>query len=685
MGMTTAQSKHRNLAFLLAGMIVINLLVSYSPPSTAQANAPNQTPTLAVNLKPYKVLVVAGVQMKDSLVIHDALDFGDVIGLLKIWGVPFDILRLESHTLELDDFIDGSGQAKYGTIIWTAQQDQYPWQPQDYNILTQAVNDYHISLIALANKIQEPIIQGLLGVNFIGWTPIADPVIISSNSHFITRPLAGASIPAAEAFPNGNGAAVSIASPGVETLAQAGDSPQLTVKTIDAPSRTTAIWIGGQPDMIYRTSPSFIHLLQRCLVFANGYVIYKDYDKSVILAMDDPGSAQTAYLNSWHYPQLSQGTIQTSIIIPLLAHNARLGVNFTPGYPWLPTQTITRSVWIDQIDPFGIRQNIVSTAAGLRDGVAAGVLEIHSHGLTHMVPDLDTPIPGSTNWWNGSPAIEWPITGWYREFFDTRRQQEVDAATQMARLVQSADWITQDFGVKPLTFTAGNYSISGERFESDPFGIIAPGGIYTPTHIADNYTYKLAARAGYGLSLENYLHYLGQDYVISLHACTRNDLQSNFDRGVPAFYTFHDRAIASNPSYLSDMLDSFEQLYNVTYLSMDEWTGYLHTQIGVQSPVPQSFEITFSYDKDYCRYFAQQPSSWTLHLSDELLVDFQNLGQVEIYVDGQLTYLVDSGSYFCETQTLSVPVGEGVHSILFLPRHVNPPGQSWLYFPIVNK
>lgn len=685
MGMTTGQSKHRYLALLLAGMIIIHIFVSYTPPSTAQSNARNQTPTPAINLKPYKVLVVAGTQMKDSYVIHDAQDFGDLIGLLKIWGVPFDILRLESHALQLADFLDPYGLPKYGTIIWTAQQDQYPWQPQDYNVLTQAVNDYHISLIALANKIQEPVIQGLLGVSFTGWGQISDHVVISSNPHFITRNLAGASIPAAEAFPDGNGAAVSIASPAVEILAQAGAWPQMTVNTIDASSRTYAIWIGGQADYVYRTSPSFIRLLQRCLVFANGYAIYKDYGKSVILGMDDPGTAATAYLTSWHYAQLSQQTIQTSVIIPLLAHNAKLGVNFTPGYPWLPTQTITRSVGIDQVDPFGVQQNIVSTAVGLRAGVAAGVLEIHSHGLTHMAPDLDTPITGSTSWWYGSPTIEWPITGWYREFFDTRRQQEVDAATQMARLVQSSDWITQDFGAKPLTFTAGNYSISGERFESDPIGIIASGGVYTPTHIAANYTYMLAAQAGYGLAFENYVHYLGRDYVISLRACTRNDLQSNFDRGVPAYFTFHDRAIASNPSYLSNLLDYIEQLSNVNYLSMDEWTGYLHTQIGVKSPVSQSFEITFSYNNDYCRYFDQHTSSWTLHLSDDLLADIRNLGQVEIFLDGQLAYLVDSGLYFTETQTLSVPAGPGVHTILFLPRQGNPPGQSWLYIPVVSK
>src|SRR5258708_25243084 len=39
--------------------------------------------------RPYRVLVVTGTQVLDDHAILGALDTGDVIGLLQLWGVPY--------------------------------------------------------------------------------------------------------------------------------------------------------------------------------------------------------------------------------------------------------------------------------------------------------------------------------------------------------------------------------------------------------------------------------------------------------------------------------------------------------------------------------------------------------------------------------------------------------------------
>lgn len=728
-----------------------------------------------INLKPYRVLVVSGVQMRDDYVIHDAWDFGDIVALLKLWGVPFDIPRLDMHTMALGDFVDGTGRPKYGAIIWTARQDQYPWQPQDYSILVQAVNDHHIGLVAVGNKILEPLIQDLLGLTCGDdddvvdcWCSISDPVIIDAPLHFITRNLAGTIVPASEAFPGGSGPKVTITATDVDELATAGTWPQLTARTIDADSRTRAVWIGGHPDYVFHRSPTFIELLQRSLVWALGYGVYKDYGHSVVLRMDDPGGAPSAYWGNWHYPQVGQQVINDYIIAPLQAHTATLGVGFNPGYPWIPTRSITRSCGVDFIDPFCTRQNIVSTCAGLRDGIEAGVLEVHSHGLTHMVPDLDTPIPGSTNWWAGGTCGEWCEWGWYREFCDTRRNKEVDTEIQKSRLITSANWIEEDFEVRPLTFIPPGHAISGAHFTAtvtitgamsytsysayyggppwtdlgcsfatdgngdgqcvfvfppcmlgttgtyftinhqgtgtqfiggpveDPPGyyffyfhlrdrdhmtdeerakfyladeIFDDGSVVgIGLHIADNYTYKLAGEAGYGLALDDTAHYLGEDYVVTLRVCAANDLQVSFDRGVPAVWYFHDRDICYCANYLANLLSSIDSTWpDVYYMSMDEWSGYVHVQLDATAPTTDSVQFDFAYDSHYCRYFDDHTSTWTLHLSDEVITDFRALGKIQIMMDGTVIDTVDAATYFTETQELTVPPGVGPHTILFRP------------------
>src|SRR5450631_3533886 len=71
---------------------------------------------------PYRFLLVIGDQWKDasSTIIEDGGEFQIVAALLKSWGLPFDILRLDEQRLDRYHLLDRDGRPRYGTIIWDA-------------------------------------------------------------------------------------------------------------------------------------------------------------------------------------------------------------------------------------------------------------------------------------------------------------------------------------------------------------------------------------------------------------------------------------------------------------------------------------------------------------------------------------------------------------------------------------
>ena len=60
------------------------------------------------NIKPNRVLVIIGDQWTDPMSYNidpfrvKGDDFLDVVTMLKIWGIPFDILRLDEQRLQIN-------------------------------------------------------------------------------------------------------------------------------------------------------------------------------------------------------------------------------------------------------------------------------------------------------------------------------------------------------------------------------------------------------------------------------------------------------------------------------------------------------------------------------------------------------------------------------------------------------
>ena len=71
---------------------------------------------------PYRFLLVISDQWKDpaSYLIEGGGEFQTLVSLLKTWGLPIDILRLDQQRLDRYYLLDREGRPRYGTIIWDA-------------------------------------------------------------------------------------------------------------------------------------------------------------------------------------------------------------------------------------------------------------------------------------------------------------------------------------------------------------------------------------------------------------------------------------------------------------------------------------------------------------------------------------------------------------------------------------
>jgi hypothetical protein len=250
------------------------------------------------------------------------------------------------------------------------------------------------------------------------------------------------------------------------------------------------------------------------------------------------------------------------------------------------------------------------------------VLEIESHGWTHMQPDLDSP-PGP--WW-GSPLMgERAEVGWYREFYDIPRNREIPAAEQKFHMQQSADWIKNEFGQLPLEFSTGGNGISRSL---------------------DNNTWRIAAEAGYGY----YGGYLGRDLAVEGRADSNADFGGSDDVPLllPALPDGHDRGVAHDPEGFAKVFDKYP---GYLFTGLDEYIGYQHADISLSG----DGKLTVSYDPHYCRALVAKPSTWNFNVADWLRSRLQ--GQ-QISVDGK-----NLGPVRNETQAVDFPAGPTTHVV----------------------
>ena len=117
-------------------------------------------------------------------------------------------------------------------------------------------------------------------------------------------------------------------------IARRGAAPFVTV--LEDAGRGRVVWLGMERSAA-RWQNQWAHdLLKRALVWAQGYAVYAEYERALILFMDDWGTSDKTYLPYWHYQTPSEEAIRNGLIEPLQKHGAVMDLNVDTGCSWTP-------------------------------------------------------------------------------------------------------------------------------------------------------------------------------------------------------------------------------------------------------------------------------------------------------------------------------------------------------------
>lgn len=594
-------------------------------------------------VKPYRVLLVVGrwSDPGSNLVGHEHDAFQPVAALLKAWCVPFDILRLDQQRLDASYLLRRSGASRYGAVIWLADLSSY--SRQSLSALEPAALR-GTSLIVMNSRFLDPTLEKLLGLKFKELYTATDRFQLGQQ-HFITRDLRSGKVALPDTawdFSN----RLWVQPQGAQALIEQSRHAVVTVNQLRP--QASAVWL-GLPDLcLLCTSAFWRDLFFRSLVWSMGYIVTPniDYAHRVIFELDDWGTADKGFLSYWRYLEPGEETIRQYLIAPLERHHSVASAEVDTGYVDRASRAIV-SPWTRRFtDLYGLHQDYASTRRGLKDAVAQGVLEIESHGWTHMEPDLESP-PGP--WWEADLAGEGSVVGWYGEFADQRRGTEIPPITQIFHMKRSLAELQEDFGQPALELKPGNNAWSQSRVNNTP---------------------RLAARVGFGLFHgDNASYYLDHDLVLDMEGVVR-DFNTGYDRlgdlhperwpphpDGPVILGFHDRDIALDHNFL-------QQLFSVLpprsqTLDENKYIGLLHTWIGAVQD-GGGFQIRFNMDHHYCAYFANHGSSWRLWLSDPLREQLA-AAHPRLSVDTQSPTQAQAGEFLHESMVIDLPAGLGTH------------------------
>ena len=585
---------------------------------------------------PFRVLVIIGDQWKDPASyavempeptgeysgyalkpeVHGDNDFHHLVVLLKAWGIPFDVVRLDQQYLDRYMFLDMQERAKYGTIIWDVNMPDN-LLPQNYQIISDIVNDYGIGLVAISDRIGQREIQDLLGIRYNGsWESNSE--LVTKADHFITRGLASPFRPDS-LIPEHRQRQQAELLPGTLAIVSQGPFPQVTVKESQSGAHT--VWIGNDHNALFYFR-DMRTILRKAITWTIGYSVFRTWENEMIMIMDDPGGASSSWLEHWHYPTLTEDTIEKFMIDPLIKNKAVLNINFVPGFVNDKLKRLEPSWEQDYTDEFGTRQNFVSGKRGYDKGVKLGVFTVMSHGLTHMQPDLSS----DPAWYGSKLDMERSEVGWYREFGDTRRLKEIPPAEQKWRMEQSAEWLKEQFGVAPLEF--------------------CPGGLGTSFSYFCN-TARLAGEAGYGwYGWEG--GYLGKDMVINEWKFFGS---ADSPLIIPVPPDGHDFGIARSPELFAGV---FRKYPGKRFISINEFIGYLHSEILVSPDRKKDqIDLVLEYDSHYCQFFDDHSSVWNLEFSDWFTDRNGKISSV----------IIDRKNAEIRAGRIEIPKGTGIHRI----------------------
>jgi hypothetical protein len=332
-------------------------------------------------------------------------------------------------------------------------------------------------------------------------------------------------------------------------------------------------------------------------------------------------------------------------VIPALARRKFVvGANVLTGFVDRKTKRVI-SPWNQRFtDIYGVRQDYGSTQRALKAASAAGVLEIESHGWTHMQADLDSP-PGP--WWTADLKGEGSVEGWYEEFADSRRGTDAPALDQLFHMKRSITELGEDFGVRPQSIVVG-------------------GGGWSKSYA--NHSARVAGQAGFGLLIINPRYfYLDRDLALDMAGIAPGgtiayDRELHVERWSvhpdgPLVQLFHDRDISLDHDFVERTLAAIPN--DMATVTVNQYVAILHAQI--ESPGGEGWQFQFHLDDPYCAYFKRHSSSWRLILADPLLQQIRSVKEVTVAIDKQPPSRLSTASIDSQPILIDIPAGLGTH------------------------
>jgi hypothetical protein len=589
-------------------------------------------------LKPYRVLLVVD-QWGDpaSQVIESEKDsFQPLAALLKAWSVPFDVLRLDQQAFGAGYLFDRSGRVRYGTVVWLADASSY--ERKTLEQLAEAVQG-GTSVLVIGSRFLDPTLEQILGLKFKSNYSATDPLEIGA-AHFITSEITREKTTSGEF-----GSRLWVEPHGARVLIDQGGHPVLCVR--EAAPNTAGIWLAAPNFAALRDSAYWRSLFFRSLVWSMGYLVMPDIDYShrILMLIDDWGTADKSFLSYWRYQTVTEELMRERVIPPLARRKFVVGANVLTGFVDRKTHRVI-SPWTQKFtDLYGVQQDYGSTQRALKAASAAGVLEIESHGWTHMQADLDSP-PGP--WWTADLKGEGSVEGWYEEFADSRRGTDAPALTQIFHMKRSIAELHEDFGVRPQSVIVGGSGWSKSYAHNSA---------------------RVAAQAGFGLFIINPRYfYVDRDLALDMAGIApggtiRYDNPLHPERWPahpdgPVVQLFHDRDISLDHNFVERTLAAIPN--DMATVSVNQYVAILHTQI--ESPGVQGWQFRFRVDDPYCAYFKEHSSSWRLVLADPLLQKIRSVKAVTVAVDNQHSRQMSTSNVGSQPIVIDIPVGLGTHT-----------------------
>ncbi len=308
--------------------------------------------------------------------------------------------------------------------------------------------------------------------------------------------------------------------------------------------------LGFQPSAARDAAGEATALLRRLLVTAlNEPAAWFDLDGTLVLRMDDPGTAQNVHFEGWAYRELS-GEDWDSVANELARRNARLSIGYCPG--WVDdgdaakgrlevSGSVVRrtpgavhpSPAVRYTDVAGLLPGTLhdysSEYAGIQRLRARGLGDVELHGYTHMHPD-------HTAW--ATAANRHEEQAWYREL-------GADASRAIRSRPDSDHPLR--LGVAELGRWFGG---------SDPTALICPGDEWTTDVLSTALDLGFRFVSSYYLATR-----IDGRFCWATQICAPYLDQPDhtwFASGLPVVGYFHDREVsASGVQWLADALDAW--------------------------------------------------------------------------------------------------------------------------------